>query len=342
MTENVDKKAKNEQNEETVAVGFDIFNWANRVEEVKKDLLIEFFLVNKHFTPFRLNLDQKLDVQARTIFLYEMINSINKGAETGLHVKQFELEDKTKDVVLTTTVNKVERASYLLDFLENRQSEIMDFNQEEHEFKLMRSIVVKFSQKTNSGDEIKPFYIIKQISAAQAVFGSTAWQLNGSKVETFASDVSLKLPLDNQVMITDGQIFVFNQAKFERLFSYDYKKQLIADEKIKAIEERFKLNFPDGITMQSLVRERKKTLSKIQKLELPEMTQDDLVNYADEMGLEIMTDETDAIIILDGKDLDTFIGLLNEDFMMSNVTNKRYEITGKKVLNEPVAEPPRG
>ncbi len=342
MSEDKTKQDQKDNQEETVAVGFDIFNWANNVEELKKDLNIEFFLINKHFTPFRLNLDQKLDIQARTIFLYELINNINRGAETGMSVKQFELEDKTKDTVLTTTVNKVERASYLMDFLNNRQSEIMNFSQEEHEFKLMRAIVVKFTQKDTNEESIKPFYIIKQISATQAVFGTTAWQLNGAKAEAFESDVSLKLPLDNQVMITDGQIFVFNQAKFERLFSYDYKKQLIADEKVKAIEERFKLNFPDGITMQSLVRERKKTLGKIQKLELPDMTQEELIEYADEMGLEVMTDETDAIIILDGKDLDIFVSLLNEDYMVSNVTNKRYEITGKKVLNEPAAEPPRG
>ncbi len=327
--------------EQKVETGFDLFHWANLVEQYKKEFDVELFLINKHFTPFRLNLDSKLDSQTRVIFLHELINYINKGAETGLSVHQFELEDKTKDVVLTTTTQKVERASYLQDFLLNRQNEIVDFNQDEHEFRLMRAIVFRFSLKGDK-DEIKPFYIIKQISASQAVFGNAAWQINGSKIESFANDVSLKLPLDNQIMITDGQIFVFNQSKFERLFSYDYKKQLIAEEKIKQIESKFRLSFPEGITIQNLVKERKKTLAKIQKLELTTMTQEELIDYADEMELELMSDENGAIIILDGSDLDIFIGLLNEDYMLSTVTNKRYEITGKKVLNEPTGEAPRG
>ncbi len=334
---------KQADKKDKVEVGFDLFHWANLAEQHKKEFEVELFLVNKHFTPFRLNLDQKLDLQTRTVFLYELINYVNQGAETGLSVHQFELEDKTKDVVLTTTTQKVERASYLQDFLLNRQNEIVDFNQEEHEFRLMRAIVARFSLKGDDKEsEIKPFYIIKQISASQAVFGATSWQINGSKVESFNQDVSLKLPLDNQIMITDGQILVFNQSKFERLFSYDYKKQLIAEEKIKQIEDKFKLSFPEGLTMQNLVKERKKTLAKIQKLELTTMTQEELIDYADEMELELMSDEDGAIIILDGNDLDMFIGLLNEDYMLSTVTNKRYEITGKKVLNEPSGEAPRG
>lgn len=72
------------------------------------------------------------------------------------------------------------------------------------------------------------------------------------------------------------------------------------------------------------------------------MTQSELVEYADEMQLELMTDDTGAIIIMDGNDLDMFIGLLNEDYMLASVTNKRYEITAKKVLAEPSGEPPRG
>ena len=73
------------------------------------------------------------------------------------------------------------------------------------------------------------------------------------------------------------------------------------------------------------------------------MSKEELIDYADEMALELMTDEQGAIIILDGNDLDTFLGLLNEDYMLSTVTNNRYEITAKKMLGEADGgEPPRG
>lgn len=325
---------------EKVAVGFDLFNWANNIERFKKELDMEVLVINKHFTPFRLNLDQDLDNQTRTIFLYELVNFINKGAEVGLEVRQFEMEEASKDVVLYTTLNRVERAAYLLDFLKNRYGEVVDFNNNEHEFRLMKAIVVKFTHKAG---EVEPFYIIKQLAASQAVSGTTAWQINGSKVESFASDVSLKPPLDNQMLLVDNQIFVFNQAKFERLFNYDYKKQLVAEEKVRAIEQNFKLSFPEGVSMNMLIKERKKTLAKIQKLDIDfPMNQEELVEYADEMQLELMTDDQGAIIILDGNDLDMFIGLLNEDYMVSTVTNRRYEITAKKAMNAPEGEPPRG
>jgi hypothetical protein len=323
-----------------VAVGFDLFNWANNIERFKKELDMEVLVINKHFTPFRLNLDRDLDNQTRTIFLYELVNFINKGAEVGLEVRQFELEEASKDVVLYTTLNRVERASYLLDFLKNRYGEVVDFNNNEHEFRLMKAIVVKFTHKAG---EVEPFYIIKQLASSQAVSGTTAWQINSSKVEAFASDVSLKPPLDNQMLLVDNQIFVFNQAKFERLFNYDYKKQLVAEEKVRAIEQNFKLSFPEGVSMNMLIKERKKTLAKIQKLDVDfPMNQEELIEYADEMQLELMTDDQGAIIILDGNDLDMFIGLLNEDYMVSTVTNRRYEITAKKAMNAPEGEPPRG
>jgi hypothetical protein len=143
-------------------------------------------------------------------------------------------------------------------------------------------------------------------------------------------------------LIIDKDIFVFNQSKFERLFNYDYKKQALADQKVEEIEKLFKLSFPDGLDLQSLVRERKKTVTKLQKMEIGTVTQEQVIEYADTMELELMTDDAGAIIIMDGNDLDTFVNLLNEDYITSEVTGKRYEIKSKKLLDEPEGEPPRG
>jgi hypothetical protein len=67
-----------------------------------------------------------------------------------------------------------------------------------------------------------------------------------------------------------------------------------------------------------------------------------VIEYADEMQLEIMTDDAGAIIIMDGNDLDTFVNLLNEDYITSQITGKRYEVRSKKLLDDPEGEPPRG
>lgn len=330
------------QTENPESAKFDLFNWANQAERHKKDFKLELLVINKHFTPFSLNLDAKLEAQTKTLFLYDLINKVNQGVETGLQIERFESVDREKDSVLRTTTDRVERADYLINFLTNRQSEILPFTNEEHDFRLIRGLVAKIWLDNDDEQWSRPFYVVKQITPSQAVLGAAAWQLEGNKVTSFVPDVALKIPLDAQTLLIDDQIFVFNASKFERLFGYDYQKLAIAEEKIKAIEERFRLSFPEGLTMQSLVKERKKSITKLQKLELTTMNQEELVEYADEMSLELMTDQSGAIIILDGNDLDMFLGLLNEDYMVSSVTNNRYEITGKKPLGEPTGEPPRG
>ena len=67
-----------------------------------------------------------------------------------------------------------------------------------------------------------------------------------------------------------------------------------------------------------------------------------MLDYADEMQLELMSDDNGAIIIMDVNDLDMFVNLINEDYIESKITGKRYEITSKKLLGEPEGEPPRG
>jgi hypothetical protein len=116
----------------------------------------------------------------------------------------------------------------------------------------------------------------------------------------------------------------------------------LADQKVEEIEKQYKLSFPDGLDLQTLVRERKKIVNKLQKMEIGGVTQEQAVEYADGMQLELMTDDAGAIIIMDGNDLDIFVNLINEDYITSEITGKRYEIKSKKLLDEPDGEPPRG
>jgi hypothetical protein len=90
------------------------------------------------------------------------------------------------------------------------------------------------------------------------------------------------------------------------------------------------------------VKERKKIVNKLQKLEVGAVTQVQAVEYADDMELELMTDDDGSIIIIDGNDLDMFVNLINEDYITSQITGKRYEVKAKKLLDDPEGEPPRG
>jgi hypothetical protein len=45
---------------------------------------------------------------------------------------------------------------------------------------------------------------------------------------------------------------------------------------------------------------------------------------------------------MDGTDLDTFVNLINEDYITSQITGKRFEVKSKRALDDPEGEPPRG
>lgn len=317
----------------------DIFLWANNTDGIKKELDVEFFLFNKNYTPYSTNFSSDLNAQIKPLFLYDLINFVNLGAGTGLSVRDFELSDGEENTLLRTDLAKVGRADTLLHLIEKERHDIVEFSQEEHEFKRIKGIVARFTHKD---DPKKAFYSIKAISQGNVLQGSTSWEFREGKFGAFQADVGLKMPNDNQVLIIDKDIFVFNQSKFEKLFNYDYKKQALADAKVEEIEKLFKLSFPDGLDLQTLVRERKKIVNKLQKMEIGAVTQEQAIEYADEMQLELMTDDAGAIIIMDGNDLDTFVNLINEDYIVSEITGKRYEIKSKKLLDDPEGEPPRG
>jgi len=317
----------------------DIFLWANNTDGIKNQLDVEFFLFNKNYTPYSTHFSSDLNAQIKPLFLFDMINFVNMGAGIGLSVRDFELSEGEENTLLRTDLEKVGRAETLIHLIEKERHDIVEFSQEEHEFKRIKGILARFTHKDNPK---KAFYVVKAISQGQVLNGATSWEFRDGKFGSFQADVGLKMPDDNQVLIIDGDIFVFNQAKFEKLFNYEYKKQLLADQKVEEIEKLYKLSFPDGLDLQTLVRERKKIVNKLQKMEIGSVTQDQAMEYADTMQLELMTDDAGAIIIMDGNDLDMFVNLINEDYITSEITGKRYEIKSKKLLDEPDGEPPRG
>ena len=318
----------------------DIFLWANQTDAVKDQLDVEFFLFNKNYTPYTTNFLSNLNTQIKPLFLFDAVNEINMGAGTGLAVREFELSEAEDNVLLRTKLTNVGRAETLLHLIENERGDIVEFSDDDHEFKRIKGIVARFTQKDKP--EAKPFYIVKAINQGNILTGAVSWEFKDGKFGLFQAQAGIKMPADNQVLIVGEDIFVFHPGKFEKLFNYDYKKQALADQRVQEIATHYKLSFPEGLDLQTLVRDRKKIVNKLQKMEIGGVTQEQAIEYADEMELELMSDDKGAIIIMDGNDLDMFVNLINEDYITSHVTGKRYEIKTKKLLDEPEGEPPRG
>lgn len=317
----------------------DIFLWANNTDGIKNELDVELFVFNKNYTPFSTSFSSELNAQIKPLFLYDYINFVTLGAGTGLSVRDYELQDGEENVLLRTDLEKVGRAETLIHLIEHERHDIVEFSEEEHEFKRLKGMLARFTHKD---DPKKVFYAVKAIQQSNAIKGALSWEFRDGKFAAFQADVGFKVPADNQVLIIDKDIFVYNQSKFEKLFQYEYKKQVVADQKVEEIEKQYKLSFPDGLDLQSLVHEKKGVVNKLQKLEVGAISQEQAIEYADEMALDLMTDDNGAIIILDGSDLTKFVNLINEDYITSELTGKRYEIKSKKLLDEPEGEPPRG
>ena len=320
---------------------FDVFLWANEIDEVKNNVSAELFLFNKNYTPYKIKYSDKLTGAVKAMFMQEAISYIITEADKGLECREYERADGEEKVIYYTSLSKVGRAETVVHLIENEYKDIDYFSENEYDFKKVKGIIAKFTYPGEEG--MKTFYIAKLISASAALKGTSSWEINGESFEPFSAEIALKMPDDNQVAIVDGTIVVFNQAKFENLFQYDYKSQVIADAKAKELTDKYKLSFAEGLTLNTLLADKKPILKKVQAMEIAEeMPQDKLLEYADEMQLDLMTDDDGSIIIMDDKDLTMFVNLLNEDYYVSPVNGKRYEIKSKKLLGEPDGEPPRG
>ena len=332
-----------EQTEEGQAAGqteFDVFQWANSVDEVKNNISVELFLFNKNYTPYKVRYSDVLMQTIRSMFMLEAVEFVIKEADKGLECREYELSDGEDKVIYRIDLEKVGRAETLIHLIENEYKDIAFFTDNEYEFKRIKGIVAKFTYPGDEGQ--KTFYIAKGLAASSALKGKLSWELNGESFEPLTADVAIKVPDGNETAIVDGQIVIFNQPQFEKLFQYDYKQQVISEQKAKELQDAYSLSFPEGLTLNALLEDKKPLVKKLQAVEIGEMKQDQLLDYADEMQLELMTDDDGKIIIMDDKDLNMFVNLLSEDYFVSPVNGRRYEIKSKKLLDEPEGEPPRG
>lgn len=306
----------------------DIFHWANQADKDKNELEIDLFLFTKGYTVYATNYAKELKAQLKVLFLYDLISTVQTGAATGLMVRDFEAAAAEDNVLERTTLDKVEHAQEVIEQIMYGEEGLEVFREGDHEFKKVKGIIARFSRQ---GGE--PFFVAKLLPQSQVLKGTTAWMWSGDSFQPFSADAGLRITPDNQVLIAGNDIFAFSETKFIRMFGYDAKKFAVAEEKIKEIEEHFKLKFPEGMTFDALVRDTPSLVTKLQKVDPTIVTQEQVVDHADEMGLELLTDDAlGAIIIMDAKEAAKFVNLLNDDYVTSDMTGIKYELKGKKEL----------
>ncbi len=304
----------------------DIFAWANNLFQYKEDLKIELFLISKNYVLYRAKVHAELTQQLQPLFVDGILEYVLDGIENGLTVRSFEEAESEENVLQRTRTGRVEHLMAVMDWVQNQEHAMEQFN-EEFGLKGMRGVLARC---TAPGMK-QAFYVVKQLPTAQLLDGEGTWVAKGSNFVPIVAGV-LRIPADNQMMVLDDDLYVFNQSKLERLFGYNIKKAAIAEKKVREIEAHFKLSFADELDLQTMVKGNKTIINKLQKLDPSLVKQHDLLDHAEELGLRLLTDDDGAIIIMNNKDLVTFVNLLNDDYTESALTGLRYEIKSKRLL----------
>ncbi len=306
----------------------DIFAWANNLFLYKDKLQLELFLLSKTGVMYRTRYDAGLTRQLHPLFVDVILEYVITGAGQGLIVRGFEEAESEENVLQRTQVANVEKLVSAMNWLGKDESEIETFIEEDHDLKRIKAVIARCTHP----DMPRPFYVIKALSQATVLKGVGAWTIQGNTFKPLDDGAALRIPADNQLLIVDDDLFVFNQSKLERLFGYNAKKNAVAEKKVRQIEANFKLSFADEQTLQGMVKESKTTINKLQKIDPTAIKQEALLDHAEELGIELMVDDAGAIIIMNPADLTKFVNLLNDDYVESNLTGLRYEIKSKKLL----------
>ena len=275
----------------------DVFAWANNLFEFKEDLTLELFWINKNNVLYRTKTDQSLANQMQPLFIDNTLELVLDAAENGVPVRDFSDGEGEQGVIYRVQWKRVEKLREVMHWIRTQESEIELFTEEEHDLKRLKGVIVRASHPKMK----QPFYIIKAISGGQMLKGQGTWMVNGKVFKAFEA-AALKIPHEAHMLVLEQDIYVFNASKLDRLFSYDGKKNSIAEKKVREIEEHYKLSFADGLDLQSAVAGNKSLINKLQNIEITgELTQEKLLDHADELGVDLMPDENGAIIIMNQK-----------------------------------------
>lgn len=298
---------------------------------MKKGLQCELFLFNKNAVPYSLRVSPALETELPTMFLYGLIDKVQGAATLGADVVRLADYDKRKSGQLPYIALKdVDRARYLVKQIEEDRAGVFEFSTHVHEFKKMKGIVAHYM---HPDDKNVSFYVAKHLPPSASISVGHVWDLDGGNAVSHLADVTVNMPMDNQMLIVGGEIFIFDQSKFAKAFNYDIQDIRMSDEIGDAIGNRYSLILPNMFNdFAMMARESKSTLKRLLEVNTESMpSQETVLDIADDMAIELMTDDKGNIILFDTKDANKFLDIVNDNYLSSE-TGNHYLVKSKKPL----------
>ena len=306
----------------------DIFHWANNVDGSKDELQIDMFVFSKNYTPYSLSTSPKLDGRIRQLFLVDVISTIETGAATGMAIRDIQKQDTNENALDFVELEKVQNAQSVIELIQFGEETLEIFSEEDHSIRRMRGIVARFRYKDKRRT---PFFIIKYLQASASLPQSAALEIDANNMlDDMKAHAAISIKGGFETLIVKDTVFVFNERKFVQTFNYDAKKRVELDGKIAELNKHYKLAFPEGLSMYAIAYENASLADSLLRCNPGLLTQDQIIEQADEFGLALMTDDSNAIIIMDKRDASMFANLLNDDYLESNGTGAHYLAIKKK------------
>lgn len=306
----------------------DVFLWANQADAHKEELKLDLFLFTKGFTVYQTSYAKDIKAQLKVLFLYDMISQVQTGAATGMAVKAIENTDGEDNTLEFLSLESAPHAQEVIEQIAYDEPNLEMFSEGDHDFRRIRGIVARFT-----APGMEPFYIVKHQPQSQILKSTRACSFTSEgKFAPMSAAAAIKISANNETLVVDNQILVFNEPKFIKQFGHDARKSTVLADKIVEIEQHFNLVYPEGLDMQYLAERNKALSDKLLRVDPTSIEQDRLIDQADEFGLALMVDDNGAIIIMDARDATMFVNLLNDDYVDSDMTGVHYLAIKKKAV----------
>lgn len=305
----------------------DIFAWANNLMADREEYDIQLFYFSKNGVIHSLNNAATIKDRLRVLFLDSMMESVLDLAEIGDPVRKYEETVKGDQCIAWLALEKVAKAHNVVLWLQDHPSEVERFNEAEHSLKRQIGIFAAFTHKKKP-----PFYIFKSFDAGHANIGDKDFVMNGDSVEMLRADAAFRIDETPQVLVIGSDVFVFKQAKFEKLFDMKPHQIAVANKNGAIIDERFNLTMPLIVKEVGILAQTSPSaVKRLSEVDPYFMSPDEVTEAIDEFKVDLMIDDAGAIILQDAKDLIRFLDVLSDNYVHGS-SGADYLAKSKKLL----------
>lgn len=274
----------------------------------------------------RIPIDQAIAPELEDLVREKVDNKIQAIAENNLGFESYSLQNRERDekFVQYEDAENIPRLGQMEDLLEGERFEHTTYTKEpKPEFQAIRL-------QDENGDEMAIAFLNYTRSQIMGRTARVRMKL-GDETHQKVEDSLLSIPDRVDAVLYDGEMFIFSQSKFEKIFDYLEEYEQKADEVVEAIEEA-DIPFQDFDLFHEAVYGNNRVLRLMHKVhergtyEEMEATDAEYIrqNFDTDVKFEKNGDGEMEVVMDDKRDVWAVLRLFNDDHLDSPITDEQY------------------